>query len=525
MPTGDTVNLDALIRREDFESEEKSTGPAGTQGRELYLTSLRDERVSSIRKPDFQRETSGWSPDIVATFIESVVSGDVIPSLILWKSPTTGKRFIIDGAHRASALLAWIENDYGDGSISEEFYGKDNIPRQQIEAAKRARELVELRVGKFEDLRGYGRNDNAPTDQKRRFAANITSIPLYVQPLGGDAAAAEKSFKRINRTAVAISREEESLIDSRRYPAGIATRALMRAGGGYEYWSRFAEPVRSDIKSTAASIHAQLIKPITDYPLIALDLPSPSRVTADSLKTILDLVVILNAPKKQTEQDDDGAETLAYLEKVRRSTERVYGKGHVGSLALHPALYCYDIRGKFVGKAFIGAIEFVRDLEKRDMFYEFTEHRKAFEDFLIAHPHLMTQIGFTQGSGGRRGVPAVKALYISLFEGLRKGKSQAAIIEGMKTEKALKFLEWDPPAEMDSGFRFNDSDKAAIIIKTALSRDICPECGGRMTIKDRSFDHATRLTDGGKSTVANGDLLHPYCNTGYKERRLHLAKL
>jgi hypothetical protein len=36
----------------------------------------------------------------------------------------------------------------------------------------------------------------------------------------------------------------------------------------------------------------------------------------------------------------------------------------------------------------------------------------------------MRQIGRSQGSGGRRGVPAIKALYISLFDGLRTGKSE-----------------------------------------------------------------------------------------------------
>lgn len=529
MAQGETVNLDALIRREDFESEAENLSNAGKLGRELYLTSLTSEdRLGTMRKPDFQRETSSWSPDIIATFIESVASGDVIPSLIMWRSPTTGKTFIIDGAHRASALVAWIEDDYGDGDLTKEFYGED-LPREQVEAARRTREIVDGRVGKFKELLSFNRSNDAPTAQKQRYAANITSIPLYVQPVEGDAAAAEKSFKRINQTAVGISREEERLIDSRRYPTGIATRALMRAGAGYEYWSRFEETIRNDIKSTAATIHEQLIRPITEYPLLALDLPAPSRTTASSLNTILDLVEILNARprgarKSAPEPDTDGSGTLAHLEQVRRATERVFGRAHRGSLALHPALYCYDIRGKFVGKAFIGAIEFVRDLEKRDKFYEFTKNREAFENFLISRPHLMTQIGKTQGSGGRRGVPAVVALYTSLFEGLRRGKTEDEIIRSMQDDRALSFLDWTVPAETNSGDRFSDADKAGILITTALSRDICPECRGRLYIKDRGFDHDTRLADGGKSSADNGQLIHPYCNTGYKERRLYLER-
>lgn len=523
----DTVNLDALIPRADFDLEEKG-GAAARMGNERTLTSLTpDEGLAILRKPDFQRETSSWSPKIVADFIESVANADVVPALIIWRSPTSGKQFVIDGAHRLSAIAAWVNNDYGDGPISIDFYGEDGISDNQKEVARKTRTMVEEQVGSYADLVAYARgHKQAPTPQKARFASNIHSVPLVVQPVQGDAVAAEKSYKRIDSTAVEISPQELFLIDSRNYPAGIATRALLRAGTGYEYWSRFAEPTRSDIKNTAALIYDQLIKPITEYPLVALDLPTPKRgYGANSLSTILDLVTVLHTkPAKGAQADLDGQETLRLLEHIRHSTERVFGRSHSGSLALHPALYCY-IRGKFVGKAYIGAIEFVRDLEKRDKFYEFTEHRRAFEDFLIRYPYVMTQIGTTQGSGGRRGVPAVKALYMSLFDGLRHGKSEPEIIAGMKATKALDFLDWTAPAETDSGRRFSDADKASALISEALRRDVCPECGGRMWIKDRSFDHAERLVDGGRSTASNAALMHPYCNTGYKERRLHLARM
>ncbi len=524
--TGEKVNLDALIMRADFELEEKGAS-AGRMGSELPLTSLTPgDRLAVLRKPDFQRETSGWSPKIVADFIESVANADVVPALIIWRSPTSGMQFVIDGAHRLSALAAWVNNDYGDGVISKEFYGEANIPETQIQIARETRKLVEDQVARYDNLIDYARKIRpAPTSREERFASNIHAVPLFLQQILGDAVAAEKSYIRINSTAVAINDQERALIDSRHYPAGIATRAILRAGTGYEYWWRFPEPTKSDIKNTAASIYEQVIKPITEYPLKALDLPSPrGGYGANSLRTILDLVTILNPRKGAAERDLDGAETLHLLEHVRRSTERVYGKSHSGSLALHPALYCYDIRGKFIGKAFIGAIQFVRELERRDLFYTFTSVRGSFEDFLIRYPHLMTQIGKTQGSGGRRGVPAVVALYTELFEGLRKGKTEAEIIEGMKLSKALIFLDWNEPVEDDAGRRFTDADKATVIIKTALSRDICPECGGRMHIKDRSFDHVERLTDGGKSVASNGGLIHPYCNSGYKERRLHLAR-
>ena len=52
-------------------------------------------------------------------FIKTFIEGDLIPAIILWRSP--GGTFIIDGAHRLSALIAWVDNDFGDGTVSTEF--------------------------------------------------------------------------------------------------------------------------------------------------------------------------------------------------------------------------------------------------------------------------------------------------------------------------------------------------------------------------------------------------------------------
>jgi hypothetical protein len=190
---------------------------------------------------------------------------------------------------------------------------------------------------------------------------------------------------------------------------------------------------------------------------------------------------------------------------------------------LHPALYCYDFKGKFIGKAMIGAIQFVRELSANNKFFEFTDHRRAFEDFLVDHPHVMAQIGATQGSGGRRGVPAVIALYNTLFECVSNGLDAGQTVSKMKSVKALDFIDWSPSVEIDAGERFEKADTNAAVMRTTLEKDICPICKGRFYIKDRSRDHISRKQDGGKSVLSNFQLTHPYCNTGYKERLAHLG--
>src|SRR5689334_21905794 len=93
------VNLDAMIRREDFAREIKDA-PEAAVIRELKLSELLPTSAirRQLRKPEFQRETNHWNPDPVRKFLVSFIDGDVIPSIILWRS--TNFIFVIDGAHR-----------------------------------------------------------------------------------------------------------------------------------------------------------------------------------------------------------------------------------------------------------------------------------------------------------------------------------------------------------------------------------------------------------------------------------------
>ena len=118
------LNLDAMIPREDFEVDKEGSASSQRVGKELKLAELEAAGITynSLRKPDFQRETAGWDSAKVVDFIKSFVDGDLIPSIIMWRSPKTGNLFVIDGAHRLSALIAWIHDDYGDTLMSRPFF-------------------------------------------------------------------------------------------------------------------------------------------------------------------------------------------------------------------------------------------------------------------------------------------------------------------------------------------------------------------------------------------------------------------
>src|SRR5206468_17336 len=106
------VNLDALIYREDFEAISDLDDTQVKDSSPITDFTLDAFFYGALRKPDFQRETAEWEPDRVVGLIRSFVDGELIPGVIVWKNK--GLVFVIDGSHRLSALIAWVQDDYGD---------------------------------------------------------------------------------------------------------------------------------------------------------------------------------------------------------------------------------------------------------------------------------------------------------------------------------------------------------------------------------------------------------------------------
>ena len=283
------VTLDAMIPREDFAREEA----------EIVVNTFTDFPVSHLndaspylkllRKPDFQRETNYWSPEQVATFIASFVDAEVIPSLILWKSSTY--IFIIDGGHRLSALRAWINDDYGDGSISSAFYNGE-IPVEQKKIAKKTRQLVEQRVGRFTYLQSLAGNQRNTDVVKRRVSALLTRA-LQLQWIQGNIASAETSFFKINSQGTPLDETEAMLIRNRKTAIAIASRAILRAGAGHKYWSSFGSENIKLIEDSAASFYKYVFQPEVEAPIKTLDLSLGGSISPiDALSLLMEFLIL-----------------------------------------------------------------------------------------------------------------------------------------------------------------------------------------------------------------------------------------
>ena len=532
--TSKNVNLDSMLPREDF----NIIGDITASTNNLLSLGIRDLEKSSLirphlRKPDFQRETNHWNPEQICSLIESFMDGDLIPSVIFWQSKDSPRIFVIDGGHRLSALCGWIEDDYGNGLTSKEFFG-DEITANQKKMHADTQKLVNKVVGSFQYWKQLNSADQSKItladDQKRRLQ-RFSSGTIPVQWVPGDADKAETSFFKINTQGTPLDEIEELLIKNRKKPIAIAARSIIRAGMGHKYWSDFSHERIKIIEEKAKKLNKLLFEPEYDTPIKTLDLPLGGTAgVRTALSLLIDYILLANrnqqgAPKSVEDQSDDtgiesddsaGLKTIEALNRTLELTQRMTGNEN-GSLGLHPAIYFYGSSGRFSAPNFMGMATLIaRKLINNDktFFVKFTEVRKDFEDILIQKRALLGTISQQTGSKKRYSVMA------DLFEFMIYGLAEKKIIDtNILVEKAgLKVDVLVPKAEA-SAAKFSDDTKSAVYIKTAIaSALLCPVCEGYLSVHNSvSYDHVLPLKNGGKGGDENCQLLHPYCNQSIKQ--------
>jgi hypothetical protein len=533
MPTHQ-VNLDALINREPFIFEPGDE--SAVQAPAFKLSELKRGEGFDIlfRKPDFQRVTHNWTPHVIAEFVRSFLDGEVIPAIIVWQSKKTNKVYIIDGSHRVSALMAWVNNDYGDGTISEAFFS--DILKAQHDMADQTKTLIkEVVGGTYEEFDKYRKGQlQAPNTNVQRRALTITSRPIDIQPVIGDAKAAENSFIRINGNQAAIDHTELNMIKARYKPNAIATRAIVSAGGGYKYWGEFPQGTKDKIEKLAQECYRILFGQVVELNIDSSDVPRGGQpYSQEAFTMVLDLVNMFNeitpamwqtkggrarkkasASTQEIPDDRDGIETMRCLESVKTKASLASNRELAKSLALDPAVYCYGNTGSFHTGAFLASRKFVVELYEQNKFKQFTKVRKRFEEFLVNHNSFINQLSHIKGSR-TRSVEAISDMFLILLEQLQQRVYRDdLIIEAMRKKKSLSKLVDEPP-EFDEPTRKRFSkavERAKVVQRTLQHRDLCPECKARVAPTLRSKEHIDPQEQGGMGTLANLDFLHPFCN-------------
>ncbi len=507
------VSLDAMIPRADFGQADDDSALTVDLIRDFPITHLTSESpiLKLLRKPDFQRETNHWTPEQIATFVASFLDSEVIPSLILWKSPMY--IFVIDGGHRLSALRAWMIDDYGDGPLSLAFYGGE-ISDEQKRIAKRTRKLIEARVGRYSKLR-----DEVDATPAVRRAKTLFTRPLTLQWVYGNADVAETSFFKINSQGTPLDEIEEMLIRNRKKPIAIAARAILRAGGGHKYWSSFKEPQQKQIEELAAQFHLLLFEPEVETPLKTLELPLGGSVSPiDALSLLIEFLTISAARKPEApsidEYDDDesGEATITVFKNSLQILNRITGNTP-GSLGLHPAVYFYNERGKYTRFLFLGMMTLIAEKVRNNdsqFFRKFTKAREKVEAFLIDNKALITLLLSNMSKGQR--TSKIKDLFNFLVTEVHSGKDLTSEAAVAQLGLSGRILEVNAP---QAAVQITDDTKSTVYVRQAITKALpCPLCKGLLDpAKSVSYDHITPVRDGGTGDITNTQLVHPYCNT------------
>jgi hypothetical protein len=516
------VNLDALIPREDFAVDEAQTRAIPPD--RINIAHLDGHFFAGdLRKPDFQRETMQWSPAKVVDLIRSFLDADLIPAVILWRAGQS--IFVIDGAHRFSAMLAWIKDDYGDRKTSLDHAG-GFITEEQRRVAERTREAVAKTVGSYAQYQAFRNNRSAAPASMQSRLTNLTDNSFVAQWVTAtDAKSAENSFFKINQQGTPVDPIERVILKSRASASAIAARAITHAGSGHKYWRAFPDDAQNEIEKSGKEIHNALYNPpITGMPLTTLDVPVAGR-GYNALQFVFDLVNEANNVRlpdgkaKNADNvlppDNDGTATVEFLKGVRHRVERITSD-MARSLGLHPIVYFYTRSGTFQPTVFLAVSGFVEELAGKNQLVEFTRHRAAFENFLIRHKEATSLVIKQLGSGPRH-IPRLREYYRRILDGLKAGKDAAAIQADFAADDNFAFVTMARPTDLvpsAEGASFRSNAKTAAFFAAALpSGARCAICGALVHKNSIQFDHNTPRREGGTADMTNARVAHPYCNS------------
>ncbi len=513
-----TINLDAMIARSDFASKSDHDQSQANNFAEIALKDLAGSGAwlpKLLRKPDFQRETTQWTSSQIATLIESFLDGELIPAVILWGPKS--HIFVIDGGHRLSALLAWVQNDYGDGPQSYQYFG-GIIPDAQRILAKKTRNEVENRIGPFSHFANQIAEGGDSIDPK--IAGRIGSFVrrgLQVQWIYGDADKAESSFFKINTQGSVLDPIEGRILRNRRKAPAVAARSVVRAATGHQYWSKFDISIQTSIEQKAAAIHKSLFSPEVNTPIKSIDLPVGGAASVtDALDLLINLAEMVDHESRPIEKyhdDIDGVETLELLKKLEKTTSNLIGN-QAKSLGLHPFVYFYTSKGRHYPPLMMGMFSLVSEKIRnndREWFKIFaSKKRRIIEETLIEHKTIITLLISSLASVKR--VNGGRNILNYIIDSARNEDDPVtpdAVAAHLGLQSRLYSIQSKPGAD------FSEDAKSSAFLRDALKQALrCPLCNGFLDpSKSISYDHIVRKEDGGVGGEENCQATHPYCNS------------
>lgn len=487
--------LEHLIPREDFDS---NGDPAASSDmlQTLTISHLKKTEffLSLLKKPSFQRDTNNWSHEKVIEFVESFVNGELIPSLILWKNSINNNIFIIDGSHRLSALIAWINDDYGDGDLSKKHYAGD-IDQEVIASARAIRTKINTTIGSY---LSYTDIDNL-TPEKQMKASSIAARGLNLQWVQGNSSKAEESFFKINQQGVSISIEEIDLIKNRYKPSGIAARAILSYGGGQLLQN---SNLSIDDIELSKKIFNMLFTPRFDSKnnLFPIGGPLSDEFTLNKVYTIISMI----------SSEDRNLQVSQILRKLYRVLSFINSDEQY-SLGLNQLVYFYGTTLKHKVNSLFGIVSLFIEIHDNSIaLNKFINCRESFESFIVNNEFIVQTISRRRRQA-KNAYLDIKEYYKLLIDLCSQSLAEDEIFTKLQDVELFSYL------AKENAKPTLRKNKNLVKYKTKIeSIPKCKICKGYIDERHISIDHIDRKADGGSDDLNNLQISHLYCNTTYK---------
>lgn len=346
-------------------------------------------------------------------------------------------------------------------------------------------------------------------------------MALQVQWVEGNATKAEDSFLKINQSATKISDAELELIKNRDKAFAIASRAIVRAGKGYQYWSSFDGTSQKQILNFSQKIHEIMFGSGTynsnDINSFSIGGAQSSNLTLDVVTQTVKISNDIVDNKNMLEGTD--ANVIKCLESTLRLLQYINSKEPF-SLGIHPFVYFYSDIGKHKIGSYYGFLLFMKELIKKKKLDTFIEIRGKFEQVIYQYSFLIQQI-IRKSRQSKKAYTPIKDYFMEIMNIIHTHKEYSVeeVITQLKRHSDFRYLQTEivDNDSVDVKSNFSRGQKQQIKLYTFISSlSKCPICNGYLDNKSISVDHIVRKEDGGTNSLHNGQITHLYCNTTYK---------
>lgn len=397
----DKVKLESLIPRAEVTSDKEVNN---LKKNNITLKDLKKDDLffKLLRKPYFQRDTNSWDLSKVDNILNSFTENMLIPAVILWNSSDDGI-FIVDGAHRLSALAAWVNDDYG----SELDYSK----HLQI------KNFIENKYKNYDELC----KSNSVTNNK--LLNTLATKAINIEWITGDYSLVKNSFIRINEQGVAITLDEKEIIKNDEKPPAIIARTILSYSGG--------QIINHQDKVTN-KIYEMLFLPM--YSKVNKVVPMAGSLYADFI-----ISKVYNFIK--TIEDEKEYDYVALLNKTYNILDLIVNK-----LELNNRVYFYGVTYQFKQSAFVGITRLIMKLYEEDNIKLFSDNREKFEKYLVDNPEHI-QIIVRKKRHVKNSMDDLQNYYLGVLEYISTGKNKilkekfSYLSNNKKTDKMKKIEE------------------------------------------------------------------------------------